>query len=172
MGEKRGTTGLGRREGGEWGITGLGGREGEEWGEEGITGLRRREGGEWGRRGNHRVKEKRGRGVGEKRVKVGMGKWGVGIGKGVGRRQGEQTTAGRKWDGEAVRIEEGLTRMPISTPYLVMELVPTVQVKCIKLLHVFCTDHTLILTIHQWFGGSLLRGRSYGNWSPDGSLQW
>lgn len=67
-------------------------------------------------------------------------------------------------------MERRVNRKPRFTPYLVMELVPTVQVKRIKLLHILRTDHTLIFAIHERLGGSLLRGRSHGNRSPDGNL--
>ena len=63
-----------------------------------------------------------------------------------------------------------LTRQTPLPTYLVMELVPAVQVESVKLLHVFGTDHALILTIHQWLSGSLLRGRGYGDRPPNGHL--
>ena len=53
-----------------------------------------------------------------------------------------------------------------STTNLVMELVPTVQVKCIKFLHVFRTDHTLVLSICQWLSRSLLGRRGHSNRPP------
>ena len=51
-----------------------------------------------------------------------------------------------------------------------MELMPAVQVKGVKLLHVFGTDHTLVLSIHQRLGRSLLRGRGHSDWPPDRHL--